>query len=197
MGFFGGGGGGGGGGVTFGTQAGRPAASTLKNQVYYATDTGAATFSDGSAWHDIQYTQANGGVFTVPAGIQVHDLGNPAFLVTRDGGNGLLLLNNDTEIQSQIAANGGLRIIGVGAGVKISEGANGKQQAIGPMVAGSITVANTSITATSRIIPVRGPGGTNPGAWSVTAIVASTSYTIGSTNAADTGSGWVVINEAS
>ena len=57
------------------------------------------------------------------------------------------------------------------------EGANQKQ-GVATLVAGTVTVANTSVTATSRILTTRQPGGANPGAAGVSAITPNTSFTI-------------------
>lgn len=173
--------------VSQGTSGSRPAATP--NALRYETDTGEwlVATPTGSAWQSLFSTQsANAWGCN---GILYHNLGNFAYQLTRDGGTGLSLFGNDIEVP------GIVDVTLLGAGVRIKEGANGKQQVCGPMVAGSVVVANTSVTANSRIYPMRGPGGTNPGAWTVSAISAGVSFTIVSTNAADTGSGWYTINE--
>lgn len=72
-----------------------------------------------------------------------------------------------------------------GGSLSVSEAANGKQ-GIATMVAGTVTVANTSVTANSRIMltPQNASGGA--GSVSITARVVGTSFTIGSTNVLDT-----------
>lgn len=74
-----------------------------------------------------------------------------------------------------------------GQGVKVAEGANAKQGLTAAMVAGTLTVANTSITANSRIQLTRQAGGTNAGAIFESARTPGTSFTVASSNAADTG----------
>lgn len=74
-----------------------------------------------------------------------------------------------------------------GRGLRVAEGANAKQGLTGAMVAGTLLVANTAITANSRLLLTRQAGGTNPGAVYESARVAGTSFTVTSTNAADTG----------
>lgn len=87
----------------------------------------------------------------------------------------------------RVDGSGNALVQTVGAGLRVKEGANAKQLLSGSMTAGSITIANTSVTANSRIICTRQPGGANPGAAMVTAISAGVSFTVTSTNAADTG----------
>lgn len=84
---------------------------------------------------------------------------------------------------------------GLGFGLTPKEGSNAKQGVSGAMVAGTVTVANTSVTASSRIFVTRAPGGTNPGAVYVSTITAGTSFVITSTNAADTGTAFYEIFE--
>ena len=73
------------------------------------------------------------------------------------------------------------------AGVKVFEGSNAKQ-GVATLVAGTATVANTSVTATSRIfITVQSLGTvTSPKALAVTARTVGTSFTITSEDATDT-----------
>ena len=73
----------------------------------------------------------------------------------------------------------------VGKGYSTAEGTNAKQ-GTAVLVAGTVTVANTSVTANSRIfLTTQTPGGT-AGFLVVSARVAGTSFTILSSNAADT-----------
>lgn len=95
------------------------------------------------------------------------------------------------NIQSQYAVG----VSTAGSGLRVAEGSNAKQGVSAAMAAGAVTVANTSVTASSRISVTRQPGGTNPGAHYVSAIVAGTSFTITSTNAADTGTSFYEIFE--
>lgn len=83
------------------------------------------------------------------------------------------------------ATFGGLDISLAGQGLKVAEGGNAKQ-GTATMVAGTVTVPNTSVTANSRIFLTNdSPGGT-AGFLSVSAKVAGTSFTILSSNVADT-----------
>jgi hypothetical protein len=79
----------------------------------------------------------------------------------------------------------GFGIKTVGAGFRTAEGSNAKQ-GTATLVAGSSVVANTSVTATSRIFLTSQADGGTPGFLRVSARTAGTSFTITSSNAADT-----------
>lgn len=85
-----------------------------------------------------------------------------------------------------IDLNGGVaEVSSLGFGFAVKEGANAKQ-GVSTLVAGTVTVANTNVTASSRIfLTTQTPGGT-AGFLVVSARVAGTSFTILSSNAADT-----------
>lgn len=175
----------------FGTAAARPAAAASNaNTGYFATDTGEVTFSDGTTWHVIQQTSAasftvasNGGKLQVWGGnssdLIVYSATGNAFQITDpvtssvvgNGGNGLL--------------TGGVDVNTAGHGLKVAEGANAKQ-GTAVLVAGAVTVANTSVTATSRILLTSQVDGGAPGWLRVSARVAGTSFTITSSSATDT-----------
>lgn len=72
-----------------------------------------------------------------------------------------------------------------GQGFRAAEGANAKQ-GTATLAAGTVTVANTSVTANSRIFLTPQDNNT-AGALRVSARVVGTSFTITSSNAADTG----------
>ena len=72
-----------------------------------------------------------------------------------------------------------------GSGLQIAEGSNAKQ-GTAVLVAGTVTVANTSVTANSRIfLTCQVPGGT-PGFLRISARTAGTSFTILSSSGTDT-----------
>lgn len=73
----------------------------------------------------------------------------------------------------------------VGAGLSIKEGSNAKQ-GTATLVAGASVVSNTSVTASSRIFLTSQADGGTPGFLRVSARTAGTSFTITSSNAADT-----------
>lgn len=70
-------------------------------------------------------------------------------------------------------------------GLSIREGTDAKQGTV-TLVAGTKVVANTSVTANSRIFLTSQVDGGTPGFLRVSARVAGTSFTILSSNAADT-----------
>lgn len=72
-----------------------------------------------------------------------------------------------------------------GKGLKVKEGANAKQ-GTAVLVAGTVTVADTAVTASSRIFLTSQADGGTPGFVRVSARTAGTSFTITSSNVADT-----------
>jgi hypothetical protein len=80
---------------------------------------------------------------------------------------------------------GDLVVQTAGFGLEVAEGANAKQ-GTAVLVAGTVTVANTSVTANSRILLTSQVDGGTPGFLRVSARVAATSFTITSSNVADT-----------
>lgn len=90
-----------------------------------------------------------------------------------------------------LATGGGMHVAGpldvttVGSGVKVAEGSNAKQ-GTATLAAGTVTVANTNITASSRIFLANiSPGGT-AGFLVVSAISPGASFTILSSSSIDT-----------
>lgn len=86
-----------------------------------------------------------------------------------------------------------LRIATVGRGLRVAEGSNAKM-ARATLVAGTVTVANTSITANSEVfLTCQTPGGT-PGFLRVSARTAGTSFTILSSSNTDTSVvAWMIV----
>lgn len=75
--------------------------------------------------------------------------------------------------------------IQAGEGLRVTEGTN-LFMGVATLVAGAVTVANTSVTANSRIFyNIQSPGGT-PGFLHISARVAGTSFTITSSSGTDT-----------
>lgn len=83
-------------------------------------------------------------------------------------------------------STGSMSVTTAGQGFRANEGANGKQGLTAAMTAGTITVANTSVTANSRIMLTSQATGGTVGGENVSTRTAATSFTITSTNAADT-----------
>ena len=173
--------GGGGGSSTpafaFGTAAARPAAAAANaNTAYFATDTGEVTFSDGAAWHQIGAIQVS-----TSGTLQV---GSNNFGGLQIGNSGTMLFKE--TLGSRVSFSGGdLDISSVGHGLQVAEGSNAKQ-GTATLTAGSVVVANTSVTANSRIFLTPQDGNT-VGSLGISARTTGTSFTIKSSNAADTG----------
>lgn len=79
-------------------------------------------------------------------------------------------------------------------GPKVTEGSNAKQ-GIGTLVAGTLVVNNTSITAVSRIFLTSQIDGGTPGFLRVASRVVGTSFTVKSSNVLDTSTFAYVIFE--
>lgn len=93
------------------------------------------------------------------------------------------------------AAANALNIGSAGGGIAVKEGANARM-GVSTLVAGTVTVANTSVTATTRIAVFRQASGGTPGHLSVTR-TAATSFTITSSSASDTSAvAWVLFEPA-
>lgn len=102
-----------------------------------------------------------------------------------------------TITSASITANlGNVVIATAGKGLQIKEGANAKM-GVATLVAGTVTVNTTAVTATSRIYLTSQVDGGTPGFQRVSARVAATSFTITSSNAADTSTvAWMIVEPA-
>lgn len=80
---------------------------------------------------------------------------------------------------------GNLDIGAAGSGLRVAEGANAKQ-GTAVLVAGTVTVADTAVTANSRIFLTAQLLGGTQGILAVTARTPGASFVITSSNAADT-----------
>ena len=83
------------------------------------------------------------------------------------------------------ASLGSLDIVSAGQGLKVAEGSNAKQ-GTAVLVAGTVTVSNTSVTASSRILLTSNLDGGTPGFVRVSAKTAGTSFVITSSSGTDT-----------
>lgn len=127
--------------------------------------------------------------------LSVNVLGTDAFDRMRIDGGGNITLGpgtgaRDTQYGRTAANTFGLTtadldVVTAGRGLKVAEGANAKQ-GTAVLVAGAVVVANTSVTATSRIFLTSQVDGGTPGFLRVSTRTAATSFTITSSNAADT-----------
>ena len=97
-------------------------------------------------------------------------------------------LNSITASGSLLAQFGSLDVQSAGQGLKIAEGSNAKQGTY-TLAAGTVTVANTSTTASSRILCTSQATGGTVGGHNVSGRTAGTSFTVTSTNNLDTSVG--------
>lgn len=100
--------------------------------------------------------------------------------------NGCVLVNRPADYNSTaLQVGGSVSAIALGGGFRVLEGANSKQ-GVATLVGGTVTVANASVTANSRIfLSTQSPGGA-VGHPYVSARTAGTSFTITSTSGTDT-----------
>lgn len=192
--------GGGGGGtpvvpIAFGTAAARPAAAAGNaNTAYFATDTGEATFSDGATWRPIARTSATdfriagaNATLTIsggaPGGIATQ-LGSGNYFTLIGGAAGESIVDNGS---ARFESNRPFALTSPGTAFAVAEGANCKQ-GVAVLAGGSAVVANTSVTASSRIfLTVQSLAGiAAPVGVAVTARAVGVSFTITSASALDT-----------
>src|SRR5215472_12352404 len=105
--------------------------------------------------------------------------------VTGTGGvasGGISAITAGGNLNSQF---GNVDVQSAGSGVRVAEGANAKQ-GTAVLVAGTLVVADTSVTANSRIFLTSNLDGGTPGFVRVSARVAGTSFTITSSSGTDT-----------
>jgi len=117
------------------------------------------------------------------------------YVITRIGAAIVDTRNQLTDIATLMRA----QLYGtVGQGLSIKEGTNARM-GTATLVAGTVTVLNTSVTANTRVIPFLITLGTvtRPVALGNTARVAATSFTIVSGDVTDTSTiGWILIEPA-
>jgi hypothetical protein len=107
-----------------------------------------------------------------------------------DGGFNILgyaYLANQLEVAGDVTTDSGnLVVSAAGKGVTVKEGSNARMGVTGAMTSGTITVANTSVTATSRVFLTAQTTGGAPGALRVSARTPGVSFTITSSSSSDT-----------
>lgn len=109
------------------------------------------------------------------------------------GTPGFAVRGPDTDIGMELATKGtgsvsvraNFKVAVAGNGLQVKEGTNAKQ-GVATLVGGTVTVANTSVTTSSRIFLTAQTVGGTPGALYVGARASGTSFTITSTSASDT-----------
>ena len=92
---------------------------------------------------------------------------------------------NSSRLDATLESNGSFALRQVGQGFRIAEGPNAKQGAA-TLTAGTVTVANTSVTANSRI-HATGQDNNVTGTVRISGRTPGVSFTLTSTNAADSG----------
>lgn len=188
MGFSNGGGGGSPGKTpfAFGTAAARPAAAAGNaNTGYFATDTQEVSFSDGAAWHLINQVgdpaqnflalKTIFGITGDPAGEADVWLG-PTAAGLRFGGSPVQW---QVAVAKVFAHLSDLSVDTAGKGLQVAEGANAKQ-GTAVLAGGTAVVANTSVTAASRIFLTCQALGTVavPSGYGISARIPGVSFTI-------------------
>lgn len=99
-------------------------------------------------------------------------------------------------INAAVSVPNNISISTAGYGLKIKEGSNAKM-GTSVLVAGTVTVSNTSVTATSRIMLTAQDNGGTIGFLSISARTAATSFTILSSSALDTSTvAWMIVEPA-
>lgn len=108
------------------------------------------------------------------------------------GGTGAVRIGNatgNTEVTGNLTATNGNVVLGTaGNKISIATGSNATVGISGSMVAGAVTVSNTSVTDNSKIFAYPAALGTvtAPQSYYISAIVPATSFTIASADATDT-----------
>lgn len=116
----------------------------------------------------------------------------PNLVARNSTGNSNLVLTPQGTGRVQVASSD-LAISAVGKGIRIKEGSNAKM-GVSILVAGSVVVPNTSVTATSRIFLTGQQDGGTPGAVRVSARTVGASFTITSSSGTDTSTiGWNIL----
>lgn len=100
-------------------------------------------------------------------------------------GTGKIGINTNAPTYELEAGKGSVAIATAGQGFRVKEGSNAKQ-GTATLTAGTVVISNTSVTANSRII-LTAQDNNSTGALRVSARIASTSFTITSSNAGDSG----------
>lgn len=133
-------------------------------------------------------TVANEGYFFVSAPTASGKTGNMVLATDSTGtANKIQLATGGFTTKANVRAEvstAGFAVVFAGAGLLVKEGSNCKQ-GIATLVAGSVVVSNTSVTANSRIMLTSQVDGGTPGFLRISARTASTSFTITSSSVAD------------
>lgn len=113
-------------------------------------------------------------------------------------GNGTLAVDTNLYRSAAdiLATDDDLAIVTAGKGLRVKEGSNAKA-GVATLVAGTVTVATTAVTATSRIQLTGNSDGGTPGWLRVSTRTASTSFVITSSSGTDTSTvAWFIVDPA-
>ena len=134
-----------------------------------------------AAENDFSYLQLGGATTSYPA-------------IKRDAATVAVRLADDSDY-TDIKAKDLISDI-AGGGIKIKEGSNARM-GVATLVAGTVTVANTSVTAATRIFVTNGGINGTAGFLGISTTVPGTSFTITSSSATDTSKvNWLLIEPA-
>lgn len=104
--------------------------------------------------------------------------------------------SNSDVVQASIDPVGNLSIKTIGSGISIAEGSNARM-GISTLVAGTVTVSNTSVTASTRIFLTAQNNSGTPGFLSISSRIPGTSFVIASSSNADTSNvAWIMFEPA-
>jgi hypothetical protein len=142
---------------------------------------GYLTFNAGPAGHALNVQSVGTGVL-LPIVLQMNSVNN---LQVTAAGRVLLGAAATDNVTDAVQVTGNLAINTLGNGLRVKEGANAKM-GTAVLVAGTLVVANTSVTANSRILLTTNTVGGTAGFLVVSARTPGTSFTILSSNVADT-----------
>jgi hypothetical protein len=174
---------------------------------YFQADTAIAgfrnlTFQSGQSGSDTQFNrfQLNSllstitdGAFNatpVPTGLLELISATAAKVVLKvrgaasQSGNLQQWLSSTPAVLAYVDKSGDIGVAAIGAGLRVAEGSNAKQ-GTATLSGGTVVVANTSVTASSRILLTSNADGGTPGWLRVSARTAGTSFTITSSSGTD------------
>jgi len=130
-----------------------------------------------------QLQQLAGG--TIPGALTVTGLLTTQAGITNSGANISSASNFAGTGSAGVNSAGNIDANVAGSGLRVAEGSNAKQ-GTAVLVAGTVTVSNTSVTANSRILLTSNADGGTPGFVRVSAKTAGTSFVITSSSGTDT-----------
>lgn len=179
--------------LAVGLRIGQPTTATT-NRALQLTGTGttvAGGIQFGGTSDTTNIYRSAAGTLKTDGSLAIAPSGKTALALTNTGANTGITLGGDTNLYRSaadvLATDDDLSLKTAGKGLQIKEGSNAKM-GVATLVAGTVTVANTSVTANSRIFLTVQSLGTIllPAAVAVTARTASTSFTITSADVTDT-----------